>query len=136
MDVAMNIKSLFKKLPHIILLLILFQNTTHAYDASEEVRTLVDTYLTSLSTGDLNGIRTTIGGSLLKRTERRLAEGEQYGNFLRNHYSGVQMVINSIETFSDHYKASVIFYTAKGPATVNFIVKNNNGAWLIVDENI
>jgi hypothetical protein len=132
--VSMMMKFLKIRPLRVVLLLALFQNTAFAYDASAEVRFVVDSYLASLSAGDVTGIRAAIGGKQLRHTERRLANGEQYGAFLRNHYLGVQMAIDTIEALSDRYKVRVLFYTASEPTAITFIVAQEKGAWLIIDE--
>ena len=121
---------------HLFLFWLLVQNSVFAYDASGEVRAVVDSYLSSISTGDVNGIRSVLGGRLLKRSERQLANSENYGAFLRKHYQGVQMAISTVEPSANQYMVRVIFYYNGESEVVTFYVAGDTGDWRIVDEKL
>jgi len=105
--------------------------------SSGEAEILVNSYIARLSAGDVDGIKSVIGGTLLERSKRSLDTGEKYSAFLRKFYSGVQMGVSSVEQSGDRYLVSVLFVYPTGETeTIVFMVGDENGQPRIIDENM
>jgi len=111
-------------------------NTASA-TTSSEAEGIVISYIESLSAGEVDQIRSLIGGAVLERSERSLDSGEKYGAFLRKYYNGVHMSVSSVEPAGDNYLVSVLFvYPTGDTETIIFTVADENGQVRIIDEKM
>ena len=78
-------RSIFGQIWALLLLGIVSASTVCAASAttSSEAESLINVYIVSLSAGDVDEIKSVIGGTLLERSKRSLDTGEKYGAFLR-----------------------------------------------------
>ena len=132
-------RSIFSQLLALLILGIVSASTVYAASAttSSESESLINSYIISLSAGDVDEIKSVIGGTLLERSKRSLDTGEKYGVFLRKHYSGVQMSVSSVKQSGNQYLVSVLFvYPTGDTETIVFTVGDENGQPRIIDEKM
>jgi hypothetical protein len=135
----MMYRSIFGQIRALLLLGIVSASTVYAASAtiSSEAESLINVYIVSLSAGDVDEIKSVIGGTLLERSKRSLDTGEKYGAFLRKHYNGVQMSVSLVEQSGDQCLVSVLFvYPSGDTETTVFTVGEENGQPRIIDEKM
>ena len=94
--------------------------------AANEAQRVLEQYFSSLKNGDTSEILALMTGPLLKKREGVLKNNAQYGDFLRERYSGVNFIItpgafmyhNRLSlrasiVFSDQQKLDLIYSFAK-----------------------
>lgn len=101
-------------------------------DAAVQV---VNSYLESLATGDVQQINGLVGDSMKHRNRQLTLNPDYYGEFLRTHYAGVAMSVESIRDKGELIEARVRFdYPTSESTTITFVVAQEEGAWKITDE--
>jgi len=103
--------------------------------ANTDPAQVVNQYLSSLAAGNTQVLSTLIDGRM-KRKNRQLAlDPASYGDFLRKHYSGVKMVVESITSRGDRVLAKVRFdYPASDSSLIELVLTQVGGRWKITDE--
>lgn len=115
----------------------LFMVTVEAASDSTAPQQAIQTYLDSLAQGDTATLASLIDGNLKERSYRLLTRNPTYPDFLRSHYSGVQMTIEKLTQVGKNYNARVRFdYPASDSNTSIFVLSLINGQWKIVDEQV
>ena len=96
---------------------------------------VVDVYLASLASGDIEEIRACIDGRMKSRNKALEQSPGTYSEFLRQHYQGVDMAVEEISREGEAMRARVRFdYPTSDSAVVVFILTQQDGAWKITDE--
>jgi len=103
--------------------------------ANADPAQVVNQYLSSLAAGNTQVLATLIDGRM-KRKNRQLAlDPASYGDFLRKHYSGVKMVVETITSRGDRVIARVRFdYPASDSSLIELVLTQVGGRWKITDE--
>jgi len=96
---------------------------------------VVNSYLGSLATGDVQQINGLIAGAMRQRNRQLTLTPDYYGEFLRTHYAGVGMSVVSIRDKDEYVEARVRFdYPTSESTTITFVLVQEEGAWKIADE--
>ena len=92
-------------------------------------------YLESLANGDAPQLSGLIDGAMKKRNRQLSLDPDYYGEFLRTHYSGVIMSVESIRDKGELVEAEVRFdYPTAKSTTIIFVLSQVAGEWKITDE--
>jgi hypothetical protein len=92
-------------------------------------------YLESLANGDTQQLSGLIDGAMKKRNRQLSLDPDYYGEFLRSHYSGVSMSVESVREKGELVEAEVRFdYPTSKSTTIIFVLSEVNGEWKITDE--
>ncbi len=95
----------------------------------------IQTYLASLAQGDTATLAALVDGNMKARSYRLLTENPTYPDFLRAHYKGVRMTIETLTPSGEDYTARVRFdYPTSDSSSSDFVLRVINGQWKIVDE--
>lgn len=106
-----------------------------AAGSGEPPAQLVDNYLTSLAAGDTAGILARIDGRMKNKNKALELSPDTYGEFLRNHYQGVQTTVKEIRPEGDKLRAEVHFdYPTSESSVIVFILTEQDGQWKITNE--
>lgn len=96
---------------------------------------VINTYLESLANGDAPRLSGLIDGAMKKRNRQLSLDPDYYGEFLRAHYSGVIMSVESIMDKGELVEAEVRFdYPTAQSTTIIFVLSQVAGEWKITDE--
>ena len=96
---------------------------------------VMDNYLESLANGDTQQLSGLIDGAMKKRNRQLSLEPDYYGEFLRSHYSGVRMSVESARNRGEAVEVEVRFeYPTSKATTIIFVLSQVEGAWKITDE--
>jgi len=97
----------------------------------------MQSYLASLSAGDVATLSNLVGGTLKDRSYRVLTQNTEYPQFLRSHYAGVVMTIETMTPAGPNYEAKVRFdYPSSDSATRTFTLSVLDGQWKVIDEQL
>jgi len=132
-------RTIFGQTWALLILGVVAASTVYAASAatSSDAENLVNSYIAGLSVGDVDVIKSVVGGTLRERSNRSLDTGEKYGAFLRKHYNSVQMSVSSVEQSGDQYLVSVVFFYPSGDTeTIVFMVGDEDGQLRIIDEEM
>ena len=92
-------------------------------------------YLDSLASGDTSQLSALIDGTMKKRNRQLTLDPDYYGEYLRTHYSGVMMSVESIRDKGDLVEAEVRFdYPSAQSTTIIFVLSQVAGDWKVTDE--
>lgn len=92
-------------------------------------------YLDSLASGDASQLSGLIDGAMKKRNRQLTLDPDYYGEYLRTHYSGVMMSVESIRDKGERVEAAVRFdYPSAQSTTIIFVLSQVAGEWKITDE--
>ena len=106
-----------------------------AQDMTEPTQ-VVNDYLDSLVSGDTQTLITLIDGRMKQKSNHLVLNPETYSQFLKQHYSGAQPVLEQIGPEGDKIKARVRFdYPTADSSVIEFILTQVDGQWKITDEN-
>jgi hypothetical protein len=96
---------------------------------------VMNNYLESLANGDAQQLSGLIDGAMKKRSRQLSLEPDYYGEFLRSHYSGVRMSVESVRGKGELVEVEVRFeYPTSKATTIIFVLSQVEGAWKITDE--
>lgn len=96
---------------------------------------VMNTYLESLANGDAPRLSELIDGAMKKRNRQLTLDPDYYGEYLRAHYSGVIMSVESIRDKGERVEAAVRFdYPSAQSTTIIFVLSQVAGEWKITDE--
>ena len=96
---------------------------------------VVDSYLTSLASGDTQRLVEVLDEGMKTRNRQLTLDPEYYGEFLRTHYAGVVMTVESMEARGAFVDARVRFdYPASSTTVITFVLVQIDGDWKIGDE--
>ena len=103
-------------------------------DRAAAVQVMND-YLESLADGDAPQLSGLIDGAMKKRNRQLSLDPDYYGAYLRSHYSGVVMSIESTRDKGEVVEAEVRFdYPTAKSTTIIFVLSQVAGEWKITDE--
>jgi len=96
---------------------------------------VMNNYLESLANGDTQQLSGLIDGAMKKRNRQLSLDPDYYGGFLRSHYSGVMMSVESVRDKGELVEAEVRFdYPTSKSTTIIFVLSQVEGEWKITDE--
>ena len=96
---------------------------------------VVSSYLESLATGDVQQIDGLIGDAMKQSNRQLTLNPGYYGEFLRRHYAGVTMTVESIRDKGELVEARVRFdEPSSQTTTITFVLSQVEGTWKITDE--
>lgn len=97
---------------------------------------VVEDYLGSLTSGDIEGILARIDGKMKSKNRALELSPETYSTFLQDHYAGVQTTLEELVPESDKIRARVRFdYPASDSSMIVFILTETDGQWKISNED-
>ena len=92
-------------------------------------------YLESLANGDAQRLSGLIDGAMKKRSRQLSLDPAYYGEFLRSHYSGVNMSVGSVRDKGEVVEIDVQFdYPTSGSTAIIFVLSQVEGEWKVTDE--
>ena len=95
----------------------------------------VNTYLTSLITGDTQQLIKLVGGRMKQRNQQLFLNPGSYSRFLKDYYAGTRAVLEEMVPDGNRLQARVRFeYPAQESAIIVFILTQTEGRWMITDE--
>ena len=96
---------------------------------------VMNKYLESLADGDTQQLSILIDGAMKKRNRQLSLDPDYYGEFLRSHYSGVIMSVESIKDKGEVVEVEVRFtYPTSQSTTIIFVLSQVEGEWKVTDE--
>jgi len=120
----------------VVLLLLLISSINIQAEASQGAAAdVVSSYLGSLATGDVQQINSLLGDTLKQSNRQLTLNPDSYGEFLRTHYAGVTMTMESIRDKGELVEARVRFdYPTSASTMITFVLGQVEGTWKITDE--
>jgi len=126
------------KLSVIASLFILVVFNTLAFSTENTPAEIVQNYFLACENGDVSAMKPLIADHFYQRRKVLIEENKKYSEFLKSHYSGMQIEIVSTEVESESGNAEValkqIFPGGSSIDTTLVLKKNTDGVWKIVDE--
>ena len=96
---------------------------------------VVNDYLASLSSGDIDGVLARIDGRMKSKNKALELSPESYSEFLRGHYEGVETTSEEITSQGDKILARVRFdYPTSDSSVIVFVLTQTDGQWKITNE--
>ena len=96
---------------------------------------VVNDYLASLSSGDIDGVLARIDGRMKNKNRALELSPESYSEFLRKHYEGVETTTEEISSQGDKIHARVRFdYPTSDSSVIEFMLTQTDGQWKITNE--
>ena len=96
---------------------------------------IVEDYLASLYIGDTQRLRQLIAGSMRAKNQQLIINSNNYSQFLKDYYTGVQAVVEEIIPEGEHMQARVRFHYPTAQTTdITFVLEQIDGQWKITDE--
>jgi hypothetical protein len=119
----------------LLVLSLLSSISVHAEAGQGAALEVVNSYLESLATGDVPQINSLLGDTMKQSNRQLLLNPGYYGEFLRTHYAGVTMTVESVRDKGEVVEARVRFdYPTSQSTTNTFVLGQVEGAWKITDE--
>jgi hypothetical protein len=106
-------------------------------ETSQEIAAsqVLNSYLESLANGDVQQLSGLVGSAMKKRNRQLSLDPDYYGEFLRAHYSGVVMLVESVTDKGETVEAKVRFdYPTSQSTAIIFVLSQAEGGWRITDE--
>jgi hypothetical protein len=96
---------------------------------------VINAYLESLVSGDTQQLVLLLDGKLKNDNKQLILNPETYSQFLREHYQGVNTVIEDVSREDTRARARVRFEFPVGDTMlIEFILLQREGQWKVVDE--
>ena len=117
-----------------LLILVVFNNLANSAESTPAE--IVQNYFLACENGDVKAMKSLIAEHFYQRRRVLIEENKKYSEFLKNHYSGMQIEIVSTEGDSGNAEVMLkqIFPGGGSIDTTLVLKKNTDGVWKIVDE--
>ncbi|MDT8388832.1 MAG: hypothetical protein RQ736_15120 [Thiogranum sp.] len=97
---------------------------------------VVNTYVASLLSGDTGQLLALMGERMQQKNRHVALSPDTYTEFLKEHYAGVQTVVETVEPAGDRVNARVRFdYPNSYSSLIEFTLDQVDGQWKVVSEN-
>ena len=117
-----------------LFILVVFNNL--AFSTESTPAGIVQNYFLACENGDVKAMKSLIADHFYQRRKVLIEENKKYSEFLKNHYSGMQIEIVSTEGESRNAEVMLkqIFPGGGSIDTTLVLKKDTDGVWKIVDE--
>ena len=96
---------------------------------------VLNRYLGSLATGNVQQINGLVSDTMKQSNPQLALNPDYYGEFLRTHYAGVTMQVESVLDKGEVVEARVRFdYPESESTTITFVLGQEQGIWKITEE--